>query len=35
MTVPAGQLKGVLGVREVKLVTRTGPLAIIDEPLAS
>jgi Icc protein len=35
MLVPAGQLRSVLGVREVKLVTRTGPLAVIDEPLAS
>jgi len=35
MTVPAGQLRSVLGVREVKLVTRIGPLAVIDEPLAS
>jgi Icc protein len=35
MMVPAGQLRSVLGVREVKLVTRTGPLAVIDEPLAS
>jgi 3',5'-cyclic AMP phosphodiesterase CpdA len=33
MVVPAGKLKSVLGVTEVKYVTKRGPLAIIDSSL--
>jgi len=33
MVVPAGQLKSVLGVTEVKYIGRRGPLAIIDSSL--
>jgi len=35
LTVPADQLRGVLGVRDVKLVERDGPLAIVDQTLAA
>ena len=34
MAVPAGQLKSVLGVRQVNFVSRAAPLAIIDQALA-
>jgi len=33
MVVPAGKLKSVLGVTEVKYIGRRGPLAIIDSSL--
>ncbi len=35
LTVPADQLRSVLGVREVRLVEKTGPLAIVDTALAA
>jgi 3',5'-cyclic AMP phosphodiesterase CpdA len=35
MKVPAGQLRGLLGVRTVSLVRRDAPLALLDAPLAS
>jgi 3',5'-cyclic AMP phosphodiesterase CpdA len=34
LKVPADQLRGVLGLRDVRRVTRHGPLAIVDETLA-
>jgi len=33
MVVPAGKLKSVLGVTDVKFVGKRGPLAIIDSSL--
>ena len=33
MMVPAGKLKSVLGVTEVKYIGRRGPLAVIDSSL--
>jgi Icc protein len=33
MTVPAGKLKSVLGITEVKYVPRRGSLAIVDSSL--
>ena len=35
LTVPAEQLRSVLGVREVQLIQKTGPLAIVDTTLAA
>jgi len=35
LTVPADQLRGVLGVRDVRLVERDRPLAIVDQTLAA
>jgi Icc protein len=34
-TVPADQLRSVLGVREVRFVPRAGPLAVVDTPLSA
>ncbi|KMO29218.1 metallophosphoesterase [Methylobacterium variabile] len=34
LTVPAGELRGLLGITQVSLVRGTGPLAIVDAPLA-
>ncbi len=33
MTVPAGKLKSVLGITDVKFVSRRKPLAVVDSPL--
>ena len=33
LVVPAGRLKGVLGVTDVKYIGRRGPLAVVDSPL--
>jgi hypothetical protein len=33
MVVPAGKLRSVLGVTDVKYIGKRGPLAIIDSPL--
>jgi hypothetical protein len=33
MVVPAGRLRSVLGVTEVKYIARRGPLAVIDSSL--
>jgi len=35
LTVPADQLRGVLGVRDVRLVEKNTPLAIVDQSLAA